>query len=102
MPIAVLFSCSPARERISCVGGLVAARATSSQFSHTLRALFRKSALFFLLTPCQGERDFCADLLGLLAITQTCNKPTSSSSIIDHGSGAKLFVEYLHYSKRSG
>ena len=99
MLIAGLFACSPARERM--VVGLVAARATSSQLSHTLRALFRKSALFFLLTPCQGERDICADLLGL-AIAQTCNKKPTNSSIIDHGSGTRLFVEFLHYSKRSG
>lgn len=102
MPVAGLFACSPARERISGGGGLVAARATSSQFSHTLRALFRKkSALFLLLTPCQGERDICADLLGL-AIAQTCKKQPTSSSVIDHGSGGRLFVEFLRYSKRSG
>jgi len=82
-------------------GGLVAVRATSSQFSHTSRALFRKSALFFLPPSCQGERDICADLLGL-AIAQTCSMKPTGSSTIDHGSGARLFVEYLHSSKRSG
>lgn len=81
-------------------GALVAARATSSQFSHTLRTLFTNSALF-LLTPFQGDRDTCADLIGL-AIAQPCNKKPTSSSIVDHGSATRIFVDFSRYSKRSG
>lgn len=53
-----------------------------------------------LLTPSK-DNDSCADILGL-ATAQMCNKKSRSSSIPVPGPGARLSVEYSHYSKGSG
>lgn len=101
IPSAGLFAGSPARGRISCVWGPDSSKGNCKLFLSHLESSFRKNAHFFLLTPCQEERDTHVDLLGL-AIAQTCNKKPTGSSITDHGSGTGLFVEFLYYNKRSG
>lgn len=101
MPTAGLFAGSPARESISCVWGPHSSKRNCKLFLSHLESSFRNSAHSCLLTPCQGQIDTHVDLPGL-AIAQRYNKKPTSSRVTDHGSGTRLFVEFLCYNKRSG
>lgn len=101
MLMAGLIACSPARETISCVGGLGGSTSNFTPVPSHLESFHQKEFSFLPAHTLPKEKRHLCGPLGF-AIARTCNRKPMSFSVIDHGFGARLFVEFLHDSRTSG